>query len=740
MNAKASVFTTIVASALTLLLAACDDKVDHFNTRKQPLHQYTFPIDTGDVRYYSQISTDAGLLSNGPSARIEQTDGALHIVTKTEAGSASYAGYWHSVRELARHRDLLLDPGAALPWPISSSQFRLVSWYAAVKGQGNWKAELKVGPQNDETLLKKWEFNGFKSEDYREVERAIPAETPPFKLLNLVAETDSDLYFDEVGFYVKVPPMSDLRYAFLVSAAQVFRCYGREPNSGTWLCRDRAYWPLGDFDSVPGLGFSALVAAVAQQLGYVSTDDARTLTTDAVDSLLALPSHPSGFYPHWTKVIEGKVIAHPDSEISTIDSGLGLMSAYYACSILDLQNERLSVLQKIRTLDFASVTVNGEISMGFGKDGQIIPSTWRPWGGETLLMLVLARLNNLANHFSSETAPPPPPAPAVDHGTGFIMEIAPLLFGKFGGRNIGPDRYGVDWYVTRQRVLSDQAAALGLPNFSGVSAVEIVSEAGLTRYHVGWTQPVHTGEDGYGFPWVAPHIELLTAALDPAQASACVKFMGERGLMPPLGGPAESALINPADESVVRWHSMQGVLNGTLSALGAYHAVVAAEGLPDRIYDINDTDADLKLATDSLFLGPPASATLQAEAGTGNGSSMPRGNAQGLQTVWLHAGESRSMRFPLPTSAHATVAVRYSNDNFGDTEQVDVVVDAVTIGSFSAQDSGDYGQGWNVFVQSSVLGPVPLGPGEHTVSVTVRSGTGDGYGIEIDAVTVDFAD
>ena len=74
----------------------------------------------------------------------------------------------------------------------------------------------------------------------------------------------------------------------------------------------------------------------------------------------------------------------------------------------------------------------------------------------------------------------------------------------------------------------------------------------------------------------------------------------------------------------------------------------------------------------------------------------------------------------------------YANDNPGATEVLRVEVDGEAVGTFSAQDTGDDGEGWNVFV-ADLAGARMLGTGIH--SVTVESSGGDGC-IEIDLITL----
>ncbi len=126
---------------------------------------------------------------------------------------------------------------------------------------------------------------------------------------------------------------------------------------------------------------------------------------------------------------------------------------------------------------------------------------------------------------------------------------------------------------------------------------------------------------------------------------------------------------------------------------------------------------------------------LEGEDGTGDGSVKDRGAASGQQTVWLHEGESRTLSFDLDSTALYEVAVRYSNDNDGPLETVEVAIDGMSIGEFEAQDTGDFGLGWNVFEWSGPVGSLVVPPGSHDVVVSVAGG--DGFGVEIDVVSLD---
>ena len=132
----------------------------------------------------------------------------------------------------------------------------------------------------------------------------------------------------------------------------------------------------------------------------------------------------------------------------------------------------------------------------------------------------------------------------------------------------------------------------------------------------------------------------------------------------------------------------------------------------------------------------PLRVVMQGESGVGQGQVQPRSNAWEERTIWLRAGESRTLDFFKLSGVQANTLVRYSNDSAGPGETVTVSLDGIAIGTFVAEDTGDGGHGWNVFLMSPALPTPDLTYGQHTLTLSVAGG--DGYGVEIDAVAVDY--
>ena len=135
----------------------------------------------------------------------------------------------------------------------------------------------------------------------------------------------------------------------------------------------------------------------------------------------------------------------------------------------------------------------------------------------------------------------------------------------------------------------------------------------------------------------------------------------------------------------------------------------------------------------------PAAIPVQvpAAAGAGDGQPMSRPDASTGTTIWLHAGESRSIPVSIARPGIHVLKFRTSNDNDNNRplETVSIFVDGFLAGTFQPPDTGDTGQGWNVFSISSLPDNADLLAGAHTVRLDV--GGGHGYGVEIDWVRLE---
>jgi len=157
------------------------------------------------------------------------------------------------------------------------------------------------------------------------------------------------------------------------------------------------------------------------------------------------------------------------------------------------------------------------------------------------------------------------------------------------------------------------------------------------------------------------------------------------------------------------------------------------------VWDLLARNPNIRRAQERLASsGTTERIDLEAEDGSGDGQTMMRSNASSEKTRWLHAGETLTITTTIADPALYTFSVRYSNDNLNTRpgEQVQVIVDDTPLDRFTAQDTGDSGYGWNVFVTTDPLGPIYLWPGEHTIQIEVTGG--DTYGVEIDVIYAEY--
>lgn len=163
------------------------------------------------------------------------------------------------------------------------------------------------------------------------------------------------------------------------------------------------------------------------------------------------------------------------------------------------------------------------------------------------------------------------------------------------------------------------------------------------------------------------------------------------------------------------------------------HLANARSGL---IWQLTARNPNLQRAIQKLSsLSASRQITLEGEAGFGPGPIMARSNASHKQTRWLHAGEALTFSLTLTASAQYQFAIRYSNDNSGPLETISLTLDGQPPISFTAEDTGDDGQGWNNFLINRLLNTADLQAGPHHITISVAGG--DTFGVEIDSIYLD---
>ncbi|MBV5308522.1 glucoamylase family protein [Chromatium okenii] len=185
----------------------------------------------------------------------------------------------------------------------------------------------------------------------------------------------------------------------------------------------------------------------------------------------------------------------------------------------------------------------------------------------------------------------------------------------------------------------------------------------------------------------------------------------------------EYTMLNPLKRGT--WLNNKGSTRWFLSATDGPYDRYFAYGAPTAA-----------LAENGGVISWGAEIMKEAESGIGGGEIKMRSAASGQKTVWLKANQTRTLSFTSTCSSYIAT-VQYSNDNNGFLETIELKADGKPMGSFEAQDTGNWGSGWNVFLTSRLLGPLGFSKGNHRLTLTVSGG--DGYGVEIDKVTLQCA-
>jgi len=131
---------------------------------------------------------------------------------------------------------------------------------------------------------------------------------------------------------------------------------------------------------------------------------------------------------------------------------------------------------------------------------------------------------------------------------------------------------------------------------------------------------------------------------------------------------------------------------------------------------------------------PPAPSDFEVEAeinANGEGTDIGRDQASNEQT-WLlrNEGDDASWSISIPATGNYKLLIRYSNDDLGIGDDLSIFINNSLKGTFTSNDTGDWGYGWNVFAHSPVIDLGNLSAG--TVTLKIRIDRTDGYGIELD--------
>lgn len=520
--------------------------------------------------YYSRIGTNRGEMGSGS---VLIGNGTASIDVTSDGG---WAGVWISLLHNALTEDEL-NPNRLLGQYIKDEYQASISGIEidVFDGSGFLKVELK-NLANQNIVVESVTLTGGKQTITIPV--SIDAQ---IKKLNFLIDGIGTATIDEVRLQVDSTPMGANEAVFLYSYGHLSQTY--DASSG--ITRDRARWDVESFASTQTIGMFALLSAIASELGFIEESDARDIVVKTKSAYLSLPTY-KGVLPHF--LVNKNTIA-PDTEWSTIDSAIGLLTQILACEAIGEDTPDLENM--LKSFDFDELTVNSTrpISMGYSYEKDLLSASWNVFGSESFLMAVIYGAVTGKNDVTFDY----PLAPTWD-SSGF-NDIMALHF--FPIQII--DIFDNDWISFMAESYAKQVAYFqdneqyNSNGLFGLSASEITDIWEVSSDHeysawnpgTGHSGVANDGSDIAGFPVVSPHYCSLYSTEQPQAFEKMFDFVLERNLFSVLGNVESLGMDASGD---VRYNSLKGSWNLTLQAVGAARVLQQGNYLPYRALQQNE--------------------------------------------------------------------------------------------------------------------------------------------------------
>lgn len=554
----------------------------------QPVDTYEWPLGTvSDWSATNALSGERGWINGTAGAQ-----SGTSVTLTTQAGTNQVMGIFNSLAG-PNHESRSLYFEQALGFPVATAyQARVTGWKALVRGTGRLRIEFR--PDSTGAAIHSDSVTVSAPDTFVEVGGDLPALGSVKELSLLVDDTSGPAHVevDELDLEVEVPDLPELRLGFLLSYAQLLRSW----DEGTGLANDHVNAPRRVQESVPATGFVALATAMAVDLGYVDRRDGLLVAQESLGALLASPRQDAGLKTGiWSHFLYNEASS---SEWSTADTALGWHSAYLAARYFGLATEASDLEVFIDAIDFVRLTSGGALQWGVDHGGNSLLGDMGDFGAEWSLPRLMELFQNPAMADPRSTHTPP-----VYCDRDFIDHMGHLWFAGFGAASATNDRYGVNWHEARVDHLARSVAYVGGDFVGGLSPVEVRSPDGRTTYaNLSLGTAGCSRSDtlaGFDGPWRSMHSVALTADLDTAAAKRRVRALLANGLLLPLTGPVESAIVSGG--AIVRRHFAQVSLNSWFNVGGYYAAVMADEGRPNAIHLAATVDARMAAALKVLF-------------------------------------------------------------------------------------------------------------------------------------------
>jgi hypothetical protein len=535
---------------------------------------------------YTHIGTDFGF--HGP-AEHEIVWLSDEIVVNLSQQPDAWAGMWHSLAGRAASPLEVMDFTRPYPPEIAAHlQPRVSAVMIEAAGRGRFKIEIKSAAGE----VRWTQLIDVVGGSYGMFVRPVDPETlRDAKTIIWTVEPGSDVKISGLWLGMERPQIGFDAQAFLASYAKLLRCYSAE----TGYVRDRAHIEAGAFDTVSATGIFVLATAAASQqdVGLVTANYARNVLRQTHAAVGRLKT-AHGLLPHFVRRQDGVTQIHPGTEYSTVDSAIYVHSMLLAAIMLGEQAIADEVVAIVKRMDFPRMRLpGGHLSHGFLDDGvTLLRNGWQDWGGETALVILMERI--------ADPGCLPPRMRRPGHawqGAGFITELQSLFHPDFDSDE--PDAHdGVRWLSVRRDMLAAQRAYMSEHWPASAAAREGLYglSAGENRFGNGYWVG---GVDLPSQDLIHPHYILMSAALrSPAEDVAeLIRRMEKSGLFPPWG------MVENVTFDCKSYLPMEGGLNAGFEALGAYHFLTKARGLPDAVYEASHRSPHLRQAMRLFYPG-----------------------------------------------------------------------------------------------------------------------------------------
>ena len=411
----------------------------------QPLQEYAVLLDDSTpMGGYTHLGTDYGRMGPGQDALRWKSRGASGQVC-ADLAAAGWTGLWHSLAGLRGEEDSYLDFSKCYPYVRDDYQPKCVGMIIRVQGTGILRLELK----SPEERVLWWATRELSTGgDWLELRLSwLPSELRRVKSLSWVAEPGARLCVDSIHLVVEMPQVTVAEKIFLLSYAKLARSY----SSNTGLVKEYAHLPEGRSDSIVASGLFCLATGAAWKMGMVKRSFAEQVLRKTHATISGVP-RAMGLLPQYVQRHGEKGKIGDGAEYSTISTSLYYHGALLAAQMLWDAKTLVGLVKSVREIEFDRLhDRQGYVVKGLAGDGKTpLAASWRDWGGETALVLLLecmaAGTDARLKMGDSGT---------VSGGVGYIAEIQSLFYSDFSS-DLADAVSGVAWGSARRGHLAEQ--------------------------------------------------------------------------------------------------------------------------------------------------------------------------------------------------------------------------------------------------------------------------------------------